>query len=161
GFLSLPSAMEQIVLGTIDPNAAPKFQFEHAAVLLADSLGERLDATFFEDTRTALWDEVDSVISARQANDSGAASSWPTLSQVLDRGPLLKVPLDSSMPLGTGYLTKLEVAQAWEAAENLDLESEEGLPELEWTDEALEGARVYRQWLEQTTRGDLGLFLHC
>jgi hypothetical protein len=160
-FLPLSKAVEQIIHGTIDVQATPRFQFEHAAVVIAASLGERLDTDFFLETNPELWDEVDEVIQTRVTAAALADPFLPGLAEVLDRGPLLQVPLDSSMRLGTGYLTYQEIMHIWTVVHHVDLDNEEGLAALSWPDEALEGAKVYRSWLEQATVKKCGLFFHC
>lgn len=160
-WLSLADAVRQIIDGHINRKARPLSQFEHAAAVIADTVGETLDAGPLGASRTAFWDEVDQVIRTRLRKTGALKSAWPGLSELLGRGPLLRIPLDHENPLGTGYLTAREVGRALRVAETIDLESGEGLGKLRWPREALEGACFCGRWLKSAGGRGLGLFLHC
>lgn len=159
--LTVAEAIGHVIDGKIDPKARPLFQYEHAAAVIADTIGEVLDSGPLEAGRTDFWDEVDQVIRTRLRKVRAPKSAWPGLSELLDRGPLLKIPVDRENPLGTGFLTAREVVRALRISETFDLESREGLGKLRWPQEALEGACFYRGWLKFAGRRGLGLFFHC
>lgn len=147
-YTPLATAMEQIVNGEVDTHLRPLFQFEHAAAILAGVLGEALDADWFAEVRSGFLAAVDAVVRV-------AGPAWPALRDVLCRGPLLDVPLDPAMPLGTGYLTADEVQVAAAAAERIDLD------ELAGSDVAAEAAAQYRDWLREARGIEQDLFFHC
>jgi hypothetical protein len=160
-YMPLADALRQIVNGEIDPNFHPRFQFEHAASLLADALGEELDSDLLMESRPALWNEADFVLRSRSRQAAVPNGSWPPFCALLERGPLLNVPLDEpKMRLGSGYLTAVEAERALEAAERVELETESGFEDLRWPGLALEIVRTYRQWLKQASASGEGLFFH-
>jgi hypothetical protein len=159
--LSVAEAIHQIIDGHIDRKAQPLCQFEHAAALIADTLGETLDPGPFAASRTEFWDEVNTVIRRKLRRAGARESAWPRLPEVLARGPLLRVPLDRENPLGTGYLTARQVVRAWRAGEALNLEIADAVGKLRWPEDTLEGARCYRLWFKAATAKGFGLFLHC
>ena len=160
-YTPLSVALGQIITGTIDPGLTPRFQFEHAVALLADALGEPLETIAFLETRAPFWEEINRVIRQRSRAARLPDSDWPTLDELLERGPLLEVPIDPSLRLGTGYLTGGEIERAAAAVACVDLESTEGLDNLTWPEEALEAAEEYRGWLREAASRRLGLFFHC
>jgi hypothetical protein len=161
-YTPLAEALAQIVRGEVDRTLSPLFQFEHAAALLADFLGERLDADQFVESAPALWDEVDAVIRRRLLAASQADFAWPTLAGVLKRGSCLNIPIDPAWPLGSGYLTADEVRTATPTAVACDLETlDDTLDDLQWPEEALDAATQYRSWLLQAAAKGVGLYFHA
>ena len=161
-YTPLAEAVKQIVRGQIDPDLTPRFQFEHAAALLADSLGEQLDASLFAECTPAFWDEVDTVIGRRLVAAGQPEEAWPALAQILERGPYLDIPLDPPWRLGSGYLTASEVSAAAKAAEACELaEPDETLEDLKWAEEALEATSQYRDWLRHAAATGVGLYFHA
>src|SRR5262249_53369055 len=110
-------------------------------------LGEALDADLFAEVRAEFLDAVDAVVRA-------AGPAWPALRDVLCRGPLLDVPLDPAMPLGTGYLATGEVQAAAVTAERADLDDPTGAAV------AAEAAAQSRDWLREARAIGRGLFFH-
>jgi hypothetical protein len=155
-FLTLAEALSQILAGSIDDHASPLFQYEHAAALIAATIGTRLDDECFEETNPILWDEVDEVLRL----GIGEVSFEVTIASLLARGPLLEIPLDSSRRLGTGYLLENEACAAAASASNPSEESIEQL-ELCWPDDAYDGAMLFRSWLMTAAQSGRGLFIHC
>jgi hypothetical protein len=161
-YAPLAEAIEQILRGKIDSGLTPLFQFEHAAALLADTLGERLDAGLFSECAPAFWDEVDTVIRRRLSAAGHPESAWPPLSKILERGPCLEIPLDPRWPLGSGFLDAGAVRTAAEVSETLDLEDQDGTTEdLEWPEEALDASRQFRGWLRRAAGKGSGLYFHA
>lgn len=161
-YAPLEEALKQIVRGQIDPDFTPRFQFEHATALLADSLGERLDANLFAECTPAFWDEVDTLIGRRLVAAGQPETAWPALAQILERGPCLNIPLDLQWRLGSGYLTTGEVSTAAKAAEACELvESDNTLENLKWPEEALEAASQYRDWLRHAGASGVGLYFRA
>jgi hypothetical protein len=160
-YVPLAEALAQIIRGRMDPTLTPTFQFEHAVGLLADTLGEPLDAELFMEAAQEFWDEVDTVI-RRQSVEAGQGETvWPGLEAVLKRGPYLPVPLDPVWPLGSGFLTAEEVGAAAEAAEACQLDSSQALDDLRWPDDAVDAADQYRDWLRYAASRSVGLFFHA
>jgi hypothetical protein len=160
-YVPLAVALEQIINGRIDEGSTPRFPFESAAALIADHLGEPLENTWLFEAKESFWREVDLVIRKRRRAAGVPKSVWPAFHELLERGPLLAVPLDPELPLGTGYLTASEVQEAASATERVDLEDAEGLDDLTWPEEALEAAWEYRGWLREASADGRGLFFHC
>src|ERR1700760_4362453 len=133
----LQKALEQIICNQIDDGVVPLFQFEHAVALLASSLGKPLGSELMLDVKSALWDEVDSTVRIKLRMAGLAESALPTFGEILKRGPLLEIPIDPDLPLGSGYLWKDEVQHYVRIAEAVDVDDTFGLEELTWPDEAL------------------------
>jgi hypothetical protein len=161
-YTPLAEAIGQIVRGQVDQDLTPRFQFEHGAALLADSLGEPLEAGLFAECAPAFWAEVDTVICRRLVLAGRAMAAWPALADVLKRGPYLDVPLDPIWRLGSGYLTTGELRAAASAAEACNLEDPDtDCEDLRWPDAALEAAAQYRGWLHHAAERGAGLFFHA
>ncbi len=159
-YSSLMVAVEQIVNGRVDSKLAPMFQFEHAAAIIADVVGHSLDADLLTEAKEAFWDEVDLMIKKYRSKAHIKKSIWPTLREILNRGPLLDIPLDTRTRLGTGYLTASEVQKANDVVNNIDLEVGIGL-NLTWPEEAQEAVESYRGWIRTAYTSGLALFFHC
>jgi hypothetical protein len=160
-YTPLATALQQIIDGRIDEHLTPRFQFNHAASLIADFLGEPLETTWLSEAKEAFWHDVDVVIQRRRDAGHILEFVWPTLDELLGRGPLLDVPLDPEFPSRTGYLTAREVERAAVAVQRVDLENSDGLNDLRWSAEALDAAEEYRGWLRAAAANRLGLFFHC
>jgi hypothetical protein len=159
-YTPLARALEHLIDGTIDRDIRPLFQYEHAAVLIAAAIGESLDSDVLMESSPAFCQEVDRVIEKRGRASGVSPAQWPRLAKLLERGPYLKVPLDTKMRLGTGYVTKEEAKRARKATVKVDLESLAGMEEFHWPQQALEAAQAYREWLLRADEGGRGLFLH-
>ena len=161
-YTALGEAVSQIVRGHVDPRLAPRFQFEHAVAFIVDLIGEPLAADAFAERASALWDEVDTVILRSLRAGNQPATAWPSIRILLERGPLLDVPLDPAWRLRTGYLHLDEAEAALQAAKACAPEDlADALHDLAWPDDAIDGAVQYRDWLECAVRGRKGLFFHC
>lgn len=160
-YVPLAEALGQIVYGRVNRDLTPIFQFEHAAALLADSLGERLPANLFAECTPAFLDEVDVVIRRRLITAGQSDTAWPALAEILKRGPCLDIPLDPQWPLGSGYLKADEVCTAAKAAGVCALEDlDDALNDLQWPEEALDAANQYRSWLCRAAAKRVGLYFH-
>src|SRR5262245_33588926 len=121
GAQPLAVVIAQIIDGKLDPST-PRFQFEGAAVMIADALGELLPVETLREASGAFCDEVDYLIAFLRDVNGIAPKTLPTIGEILERGPLLKIPLDPKMRLGSGYLTTREVTRAHSAIMCLDLD---------------------------------------
>jgi hypothetical protein len=160
-YAPLATAIEQIIIGPLQRQRTLHFQFEAAAAMIADILGKPLASEPLMEARERFWVEVDTVIRKKRTTAGLPKSGWPMLAEILKRGPLLKVPLDRRMRLGTGYLTAEEVRNAFAATGRSNLEDTQGLDKLTWPDLAMEAVRQYQNWLRQAAAKKLGLFFHC
>jgi hypothetical protein len=159
GAQPLAEVIAQIIDGRLDPDT-PRFQFEGAAAMIADAMGEPLPVESLREARGAFCDEVDDLIAAlRDVNRIGKTTLLP-IGRVLERGPLLKVPLDPKMGLGTGYLTGPEVNRATRALARVDLDQPVGGKRLTWPELANDAVKEYRAWLRSASTHALGLFMH-
>jgi hypothetical protein len=157
----LAEALEQIVRGAPDPHFSPLFQFEHAAALLADTLGKPLDAECFKETSPSFSDDVDELISAAVKEAGQQEAVWPSLASVFRRGTCFDIPLDQKWPLGSGYLTGSEVESAAAVAEACDLAAAAGiLQDLRWPDDTVSAAEQYVDWLRHAAVDRRGLYFH-
>ena len=161
-YVPLADAVAQIFRQSIDANIEPRFQFEHAVALIADTMGELLDAGCFAESRASFWIEVDAVICRRLLAADRPCRDWPKLAEVLKRGPFIDIPCDHEHALGSGYLKAEEVLVASSAAALCDLERPDStLDDLQWPDEALDAAKQYRDWLRHASANGLGLYFHA
>lgn len=160
-YLSLSVAIQQIINGEIDTQAQPRFQFEHAVNFIADTLGESLDSEVLMESNPDFWDEIDFLIKCLRRQRHIPKSEWPTLDEILNRGPFLKVPLDRKMRLGSGYLTASEVQNANEKVQCVEMEDYEDLEKLTWPTEVCDAVQQYKDWIQKAARKKLGLFFHC
>ena len=162
-YTPLGEVVSQVVRGRVDPELTPRFQFEHAVALLADSLGEVLDADLFNGADPSFWGEVHTAIRRRLSRAGRSENAWPRIETVLRRGPYLSVPVDPVWPLGSGYLTASEVDVAAEMAAACDLETpdDDDLADLSWPNDAVEAASQYREWLRHAASRRIGLYFHA
>lgn len=158
--LAVLAALARIVDGAVTRASKPEPQYEHAAALLADTLGEAVDNELVREAVPDFYVPVDSAIRQRTRAAGLPRAAWPALEEVMGRGPLLDIPLDGTCRLGTGYLTHVEIAAALETAEQVELGDPASLQGVRWPEEALEIASAYRDWLRAADRRSVGLFLH-
>jgi hypothetical protein len=159
-YTSLTGAIERIFDGRVEHTFEPLFQFEHAAGLIADVLGEPLESDLLSGASEDFWEEVDAVLEGyRQVHSIPPAVLW-TLRELIARGPYLEVPIDAGMRVGSGYLTADEVGRTAAALRDQDFTADVA-QRLEWPDEAVEGAEQYRDWIFQAARRGFALFMHC
>jgi hypothetical protein len=156
----LGEAVAAIVSGKVDSRKQPLFQFEHAAALIAATLGDPLDAGVFMESTSTLWSDVEALLEERLSRAGEPTTLAQTLDSLLDRGPYLDVPIDQINPLGTGYLLADEV-NGWRAAfAKMDLD-ETGVETLPTGVVALEALRTVRDWLDAAAHSRQGLFFHA
>jgi hypothetical protein len=158
-YQSLGVAIRQIIYGTIDAALEPLFQFEHGASAIADVIGTRLETDVLMEAKEDFWEEVNIAIGECRKLSLVSATEWPTLDEVLTRGPLLDIPL-ASLRLGTGYLTASEVQNADSAIPQQVELPPEIMDPLTWPDDALEAVQGYRDWISTAAELGLGLFFH-
>lgn len=159
--LRLGDALEQIIQGKIDETLRPLFQYEHAAALIAATLGDPLDPGLLRESHGVLWGEADVVLHDRLRRAGFPSSVLPPINHLLDRGPALDVPIDPLNPLGTGYLLTEEVKKAHDVFKKLDLEDDSYPSHVTLGDEALEVVQTYSGWVAAAVAADLGLFFHA
>lgn len=160
-YYPLGEAVTAIVAGKVDSRNKPLFQFEHAAALIAATLGDPLDAGAFMESTSTLWSDVEALLEERLSRAGEPTTLAQTLDSLLDRGPYLDVPIDQLNPLGTGYLLADEVNR-WRAAfAKMDLDDETGVETLATGIVALEALRTVRDWLDAAAHGRQGLFFHA
>lgn len=155
----IESVIKQIIDGKLDPDT-PKFQYEGAAAIIADVIGEPLPVETLREAKAAFCDEVDRVIIAVRDSNRIAARTLPSIGEILLRGPLLKVPLDPKMRLGIGYLTIHEVNRACTALTRANLKRGLEGSHLKWRALTQEGVAEYRKWLTSAVERKRALFLH-
>lgn len=156
---SIALAITRIINGDLGAPLEPLFQFEHAAAMIADAMGIPLDSEALTEVKEDFWDEVNIAIQHCRTSLGLTGEIWPTLEDVLLRGPLLDIPL-ASIRLGSGYLTAVE-ARAADGA--LPASAAGCRPELEaltWPDEALDAVEAYREWIRAAADAGRGLYLH-
>lgn len=158
-YRSMREAIEQIVDGRPQRSFQPLFQFEHAAAMLADVMGEPLESDPFIEVKEDFWDEVNDTISECRSLTRIPSVTWPTLDEALARGPLLDVPLDK-VRLGTGYLKASEVQAASVAIPENALIPQGWLERLTWPEETLVAMQAYRDWIHVACERERGLFFH-
>ena len=159
-YTSLKAAIERIFEGRVDDTLTPRFQFEHAASLIAEELGEPLETDLWTDAKEDFWTEVDAVVAAfRRAHAIATSVLW-TPGELIERGPYLEVPIDAEMRVGSGYLTTDEVGRASAAVRHFVFTADVGQG-LDWPDEAVDAAEEYSAWITEAARRGLGLFVHC
>ncbi len=160
-YLPLNVAIEQIIFGQSYRKISPCFQYEHAAAIIADTMGEHLDTASFQECNRDFLEEVELLIRNGLSVANLPESGWPVMSTILERGPLLKIPMDPEMQLGTGYLTDKEVQKIAGVANKVDLEKVCLLATLSWSEDSLQAVKDYRRWLRIAEKKRLGLFFHC
>ena len=160
-YLTLAEAIRQIIGGKINKSAVPLFQYEHAAALIAATIGEPLDPGLLREGKPVLWEEADIVLRDRLRREGLPESAFPSIDHLFDRGPLLEVPIDLLNPLGTGYLTAEEVRQAKELIRSLNLDDKIGLECLSSGEEALDVLRSYCSWIIDAAETGHSLFFHA
>lgn len=158
----LAEALELIVRGKPDPRFTPLFQFEHAAAVLADTLGEPLDSDLFQECSPSFWDDVDEAIGRALAATRQSSGSWPAIAALLARGSCLPIPRDPAWPLGSGFLRHDEVARAAAAADACDLDAlATVIQDLNYPDDTIAALEQYREWLRHAAEAGRGLYLHA
>lgn len=160
-YLSLADAVGQIIEGVVDEQAEPLFQFEHAAALIAGTLGEVLDPGLLRESHPELWEDADTFLQDQLVKAGFAQSAFLSLESLLSRGPVLEIPIDPLNPLGSGYLTGEEVQQALEVFGSIDLGDDGALGTLLYDEEALDVVRSYSSWIADAARDALGLYFHA
>jgi hypothetical protein len=159
-YTSLTVAIEQIIDGDVEHTLEPLFQFEHAAGLIAEVLGEPLESDFLSGASEDFWDEVDAVVEGyRRVHSIPPTVLW-TVGKLIERGPYLDVPIDPGMRVGSGYLTADEVGRTAAALSDQHFTADVA-ERLEWTDDAVDAAEQYRSWIFEAARRGLALFVHC
>lgn len=159
-YTPLTVAVRQIVDGAIDKALEPTFQFEHAATLLADAQGTPLEAGLFMETKAEFNAEIDRAVRELREAKKIKAGDWPELCKILQRGPLLNVPLDERMRLGSGYLTAEEAARAASAIDGTAFGVLAHGADYTWPDLALQAVLQYAGWLGAACAAKAGLFFH-
>ena len=160
-YLTLSDAVRQIILGGVDPAARPLFQYEHAAVLIAATLGDPLDAGPLNESHASLWGEADALLLRLLARAGLGSDALTPPSHLLSRGPALDVPLDPVNPLGTGYLTPEEVRNGRAVFSQLGVTDQSETEEDEGDEEVLEAILAYSGWLAGAEAAGRGLFFHA
>lgn len=160
-YLPLAKAVGQIIDNKVDLHAEPLFQYEHAAALIAATLGETLDPGMLRESHPDLWQDADTLLRDRLAKAGLEQSALLSLDSLLSRGSALEIPLDPLNPLGSGYLTSEEVQQAREAFGRIDLNDESELEGLLFGEDALEVARSYSSWIAEAASDGIGLYFHA
>jgi len=159
GAQPMAAVIAQIVVGKLEPRT-PRFQFEPASAMIADALGHPLSVETLREARGAFCDEVDDLIGALRRANGIAATALLSIGKILERGPLLKVPQDARLGLGTGYLTFREVSRASRALARIDLNRRIGGKRLKWPDLSRDAVGEYLGWLQSAAAEKLGLFMH-
>jgi hypothetical protein len=155
----LARVISQIIQGELDPNT-PRFQFEGATAIIADAIGKPLATEIFCEAKGAFYDEIDCLIGSLRKTNRIGARTLPSIGEILQRGPFIKIPLDSKMRLGSGYLTVPEVTRACAALTRRDLKWPLAEPQLKWPALAREAVMDYRSWLTRAAGQKLALFMH-
>lgn len=160
-YLTLSDAVRQIILGGVEPAARPLFQYEHAAVLIAATLGDPLGAGPLNESHASLWEEADALLPRLLARAGLAPDALTPPGHLLSRGPGLDVPLDPLNPLGTGYLMPEEVRRGCGVFSRLALTDESATASDEEDEEVLEVILTYSGWLAEAEAVGRGLFFHA
>jgi hypothetical protein len=159
----LADVIEEIVVGKFAP-ASPRWQYEWAAVMIANALGTSLNVEALQEAKPLLAREVDALIIALRQRRKISAAAWPTIGEVLKRGPLLDVPLDSKHRLGTGYLTATESINAFAAATRSGWDDDDCVArlrlKLRWPEISRAAVAEYVTWLDAAARRRRALFVH-
>lgn len=158
-YSSIEVALQQIIDGTVDRCLEPRFQFEHAVAMIADSMGKPLESEVLMEVKESFWREVNVVLRRCRSTSQVPEGVWPTLDDVLKRGPFLNIPLHR-MRLGSGYLTANEVRRADEAVLDEVAVGDSALNGLTWPDRALEAVEAYRSWIRAAAAERHDLYFH-
>ena len=91
----LALVIEEVITGKL-LKGTPAWQYEGAVAQIADALGTPLHVEVLFEARAAFCLEVDRLIKDLRKRARIAATLWPSIDEIMKRGPRLKIPTDRS-----------------------------------------------------------------
>jgi hypothetical protein len=151
--LPLVEALRDIVAGTLKQGDSAALSYQEAAILIAESIGERVDDDELIERTSSVQTAIDAAI-ARIVLEAGYPESvWPPLRAVLTRGSPLRLPrVKESLPNGVGALSADEVRRAAECIASVHPKG---------GDASIDLALVYGGWILRAAESRRSLLLIC